>query len=219
MAEPVDRHEPLPPLNRLPRYLWVRMGPVARALVVALAVAALAATAVLAPKIADTKRRNAAQERRERAENRAREKRAIEALQRPRSDRSHNVDPGTGSMPARLRARSGLVADLEADLTRDSNGRRGNTRAKRTTCRGNNERGSGPPPERDLTVDGGRYACTAVTSVVLGSNGARGAIGYPYRAKVSFVTGSMVWCRISGKAGEGSNVARPLATIPVRCGG
>jgi hypothetical protein len=214
-----DRHEPLPPLDRLPRYLWARMTRGVRVLVVAAGVAVLVVIAILAPKIADTRRENAARDRREAAANRARDRREVLETQRPRSARSDSVDPGTGSRAARLRARAGLVTDLRQALSTDSNARPGATRARRTACRGNNERGSGPPPERDLAVATGRYACTAITSIVLGSNGARGQVGYPYRAKVTFATGSMVWCRISGRPGEGSNVARPLAAIPSRCGG
>ena len=46
-----------------------------------------------------------------------------------------------------------------------------------------------------------------------------GLIGHPYRMRVDFESGRIVFCKISGRAGEGSIGTQPVVTVPRACGG
>ena len=185
-----DRHEPLPSLARLPAFVWARMGPAARAAVVIMALIVVAAVALVAPRIAENKRDNAARERREAAELRAQRIQRLRELQRPRSARA----TGAGD----------LVAELERLITADARRRRGAGRVLRTEC--DRVRGGGA-----------RYFCTAVTSdIPAGESNPAGVVGYPFRAVVR--DRRFTWCRIAGRPGEGL-LRRERPTIPRACGG
>lgn len=185
-----DRYEPLPPVTRLPSLAWSRMGAPGRVLVVLVALGAIAAVVILAPKIADTKEDNEGRDRREAAEVRARQIREIRELQRPRSAAATAQDP-------RLQ--------LERLITEDARSRPDARRILRTDCEA-------------IRGGGGRFSCTAVTSDLPGGEVSRGgSVGFPFRG---FVNGrKLIWCRISGQPGEGSNRGRPLVAIPRACGG
>jgi len=114
--------------------------------------------------------------------------------------------------------RAAAVEELRARILADSRGRRGLNRARSVRC-------SGPPdeprPERELTRPSGRYSCTAVTARVVNADGnkAYGFTGYPYRAVIQFRTGGLTWCKVVGRAGEGSLYTRNPTPVPRACTG
>ncbi len=216
-GDPGDRYEPFPGLTGIPGWLWARMGRGARiAAGVALA-AAVVGVILLIPVLADVRRDNREDERRERAAARAADIRRVNAIQRPRTATTDRDDPAAPAHQRR-RVRAAAIEALRARILTDSRGRRGVNRAKRVQC-------AGPPgdaePERDLGRPSGRYSCTAVTARVINADGDRayGITGYPYRAVVQFRTGGLTWCKVVGRAGEGSLYTRNPTPIPRACTG
>lgn len=194
--EPGDRYEPFPGLTKIPSWLWARMGRGARiGAGVALAVAVIGVI-LLIPVLSDVRQDNREDERRERAALRAADIKRVNATQRPHTAAGPRNDPVAA------------LAALRARILADSNERRGLNRARRVECR------SG---ERNARV--GRYACTAVTANVINADGERayGVTGYPYRAVVQFRTGGLTWCKVVGRAGEGSLYSRNPTPIPRAC--
>ena len=203
-ASPADRREPLPGLLGLPAYFWRKLSPTGRrGAVVAgglLLAGAVAAGLVLGPRIAETRRENEAQERRDEARVRAAERTRLAAEQRPRRGVLDVAAPAA------------QVAGLERAITRDAQARNrtgelGNP-ARRTDCRG-------------LGRDGARllFACTAVTSETEAVEGSSGVlVGYPYRAALTEESGRYAFCKISGRPGEGSFVRPAPVELPRACG-
>ena len=86
-----------------------------------------------------------------------------------------------------------------------------------------------PPPPRYATCEPipgeragapvSRLSCTAVTSEVHGAGDARGLIGHPFRAQVNYRSGGYAWCKVSGRAGEGSYRRLTKVLLPRACGG
>ncbi|MBN1528434.1 MAG: hypothetical protein JW895_05205 [Thermoleophilaceae bacterium] len=195
-----DRYEPLPGLLSLPGFLFRKLGPRGRVAALALgalaAVGLAAAAVVLVPRITETKRDNAAAEREERAAAIERERRRLIAEQRPH--------PGTG--PAGDRA--ALTRSIEASVTRDARARvaagdLSPPRALYSIC-------------RPLEGGGGRLSCTAVTSEVPGGEG---VVGHPFRVLADYPAGRYRWCKVSGRAGEGSFTRLLNVPVPKACGG
>ena len=215
--EPGDRYEPFPGLTKVPGWLWVRMGRGARIAAGVLTAAAVVGVILLIPVLSDVRRDNREDERRERAAARAADIKRVNAIQRPRAATADRDDPGAPAQQRR-RIRAAVVEELRARILTDSRGRRGLNRARAVRC-------AGPPgdrrPERDLDRNSGRYSCTAITARVIIGDGERayGVTGYPYRAVVQFRTGGLTWCKVVGRAGEGSLLARNPTPIPRACTG
>jgi hypothetical protein len=201
-AQPADRHEPLPGLFGLPAHLLRQLSPgVRKAVIVAgvLLFAGLVVTAIiLGPRIADSNRERAAEQRR--AERRAH----VQELARLRAEQR----PRTGTV-----AGGSFIAGIERAVTRDAQARSATgefpNRAMRTDCHSIGHEG-----KRTL------LACTAITSDVPPSAGGSGVvIGYPYRGAVTQATGRYAICKTSGRPGEGSFVERDSVALPRACGG
>ena len=209
-----ERHQPLPPLTRLPAHLWRRLPTVARAALVLFGLVTLVAAVALAPRISDTKRDNAAREKREAAAFEARRIRGLRALQRPRTSRSARAERAGAVPSARERRRRGLLRDLGQAIAADARSR-GARRVLRTDCRG--APGS-PAPARDLTRARVPLACVAVTGGIASSRADPGVtVGYPYRAVADFRSGRLTWCRVAGQAGEGGFSRRRQVPVPAVC--
>jgi len=204
-AQPADRYDPLPGLLGLPAYLWRKLSPrgrrVAAVLGAVLLAAGVATAIVLGPRIAESNRERAAEQRLEERRALAEQRARLEAEQRPRTGRL-----AAGGAAA-------VVVGVEQAITRDARARVASgelrTRAQRTDC-------------RTLGRDGGRLVlgCTAVTSDVKPTADVTGVlIGYPYRAAVAPATGRYALCKTSGRPGEGSYTNREHVELPAACGG
>lgn len=206
MAAPDDRYEPLPGILALPGFLYRRLGPRGRVAAKVggglLLVAAIVAAIVLVPRITETKRERAEQERRDAAAAMAERRERLISEQRPHRGRASEGAP-----------RAAVVAQLEERVLADA-------RARVATGRL-----SGPPARRvECEVlrrgAGARvaYECVAVTSDLPSiEDSPRGVIGHPFRAVVDFSTGRLTWCKVSGRPGEGSITQRALVTLPRVC--
>jgi len=204
-AQPADRYEPLPGLLGLPGHLFRKLSPRGRRVAVGLGVvllAALAATAIVAgPRIAESNRERAAEQRRDERRAAAAERARLAAEQRPR----------TGVLGAGGAAAA--IAGVEQAITRDGRARVATgelrTPVQRADCRA-------------LGRADGRVvlACTAITSDVAPSPGVRGVtIGYPYRAAVAPATGRYGLCKTSGRPAAGMLTRDAPVELPRACGG
>jgi hypothetical protein len=168
------------------------------------------AAIVLVPKIGETKRERAAAERAELAAGQQRRRQRQIAEQRPHRARTE-LAPALS--PAE---RSAVRRQIEAGITRDQRARvrRGALdppRALYATC----EPFSGEP----AGVRVSRLSCTAVTSEVLTEGQKAGLLGHPFLARVDYTTGRYAWCKVSGRAGEGSLRSVTPVRVPRICGG
>jgi hypothetical protein len=196
--QPGDRYEPFPGLTKVPGWLWKRMGRGARIGAVVAAVLVAAGVIALIPVLSDVRRDNREDERRDRAAARAADIRRVNAIQRPRTATGPRDDPRAA------------VRVLQSRILTDSNHRRGLNPARRVEC-----------TLGARTRQVGRYSCTAVTARVVNADGdaAYGITGYPYRAVVEFRTGGLTWCKVVGRAGEGSLYSRNPTPVPRACTG
>jgi len=183
----------------------------------------LGAAAVLAliVAISGPLRRDAADEgRRERARQEATEAAEIRRL---RAD----VQPHRGKGPALrsgqdpLAHRRALVGHTERLITRDAQARaRAGTLSGAVVAGTDCEPYPGITERRDAEADPaatvGRYECIAYrTKVELPElQGAKrvGVLGFPFWAVIHYRRGSIVWCKVTPRAGEGG---RSLASVPV----
>lgn len=194
-----ERYEPLPPITRVPAFLWRKLPRAGKAAVVLAAGAVVAATALAAPGIRDAIRDDEARERQEAADRRAARIARLRVLVRPRVAQVR-IGYGPG------------LADLRAAIARDARRRTGD-RIRRTDC----ER---LPRVREKQRPGVRLSCLAVTAdfapsaVTVG-----GSIGHPYRATLNADAGRATYCRVFGVPGEGGLSARRAVTTPRACGG
>jgi hypothetical protein len=202
-ARPADRYEPLPGLFGIPGFLLRKLSPPVRKLVLAaiavLVAAGVVTTIILGPKIAESNRERAAEQRR--AERQA----AAAELARLKAE----IKPRTGTI-----ASGGAIPGVEAAITRDAQARVASgeleTRAQRTDCK----------PVGHDAAQRVLLSCTAVTSDVPESESSRGVlIGYPYRAAVAPESGRYALCKTSGRPGEGSYTRRVEVPLPKACGG
>ena len=209
MPQQNDRYDPLPGLFSLPGFLYRKLGPRGRiaarigsgVFVVAVTVAAI----VLVPQIVETKRERAEQERRDAAAALVERRRNLIAEQRPHRGQA---EPGA-SPPA-------VVAELEERILLDARARvaSGNLNgpaAKRVECE---------PVPHGQDPEGARvaYQCLAVTSDLPSIDSSPGGvIGHPFRAVVRFPSGSLTWCKVSGRPGEGQLVRKALVRLPRVC--
>jgi hypothetical protein len=202
-AQPADRYDPLPGLFGLPGFLLRKLSPRGRRAVLAalalLVAAGIAAAIVYGPRIAESNRERAAEQRRA-------ERRAFAAeLARRRAEQR----PRTGTI-----ASGSAIGGVEAAITADAQRRVASgeleTRVQRTDCH----------PVGHDAAQRVLLACTAVTSDVAGTENSRGVmIGYPYRGAVAPASGRYAICKTSGRPGEGSYTHKLDIPLPKACGG
>jgi hypothetical protein len=202
-AQPADRHEPLPGLFGLPAHLLRQLSPAWRRFVIGAGVVLLAAAVgtaiVLGPRIAESNRERAAEQRRSDQRSAAEELARLKAEQRPR----------IGTL-----AGGASIAGVERAITRDARARVAtgelDTRVRRTDCH----------PVGHDAAQRILLACTAITSDVPPSAGGGGVlIGYPYRGAVAPATGRYAICKTSGRPGEGYYTRQTRVALPRACGG
>jgi hypothetical protein len=210
-----DRHQPLPALPALPRWLWRRMGRWTRLVVVLALLAVPAGALALVPSLRESRQEADARLQRERAEQRARLVRRLRAEQRPVRGRSDARAPAGASAARRLALRAQLMRDMRGAIGVDARARvrRGDLDGpiRRVTCEPFPRSVDGAGADRDLGRRRGRFACVAVTAEFEG-----GVIGHPYRTRVDFHTGRFAFCKTTGRAGP---EREQLVTVPRACGG
>jgi hypothetical protein len=205
-----DRYEPLPGLLSLPSFLYRKLSPRGRMLFkIGLAVFVVAVTVtaiVLVPRIAETNRERADQERREAAAALAQRRRRLIAEQRPQRGRSA-ADASRAVVLADLKR--AILADARA---RTASGKLHGPAAKRVECK---------PLAGGSAASGARaaYSCIAITSDLPSTESSPGGVlGHPFRAVVDYSSGRFTWCKVSGRAGEGGFSQKDLAIrIPRAC--
>jgi hypothetical protein len=174
------------------------------------------------PAITETKSDRAAAEQQADADRRAQRAAELQAEQRVLSG-TGSAARGLNGAPA-LQARHALAADLAAAVQDDALGRVRSGEFTQSVLRVECERyprGVGAPdPAANLSRAGGRYSCLAITADAPSTARNQGSnIGYPYRARVNFETGSFSYCKISGRPGEGALTREFPVRVPVACGG
>jgi hypothetical protein len=199
-----DHYDPLPSLLSLPGFLYRKLGPRGRIAAKVggglLVVAVVAATIVLAPRIAESNRERKADERREAQAAQAARIERLRAEQRPH--RGH-ADAGA--------SRAGVLSELEAAVLADARARKLHGPApSRVEC----------DPLGGANSDAARmgYDCIAVTSdLPSGERSPGGVLGHPFRAVADYSTGRFTWCKVSGRPGEGSLTSGGLVRLPRAC--
>lgn len=173
--------------------------PARRAAVIVLVLAALVAAGVVVavPRIDESKRRGAEDERLTLVERREAERRRLAADQAPVTGRVHRP-AGRSSAAERRRV---LVEAVERAVTREARARvaRGSLsgRIARTEC----TTSAGGP--RDPRRARGVYDCLAVTrDIPRTKTNAPGRLGHPFRAVVDFRRFTFAFCKTNPPAGE-----------------
>lgn len=200
-----DRYEPLPGILEIPGWLFrklTRRGKLATTLVIALFAAGVTIGLILlVPVITDTKRDNAARDRREAAAARRERIAQLTREQRP-------VRGGFGDVATIGAATAGLEARILENATGRVRSGELETPVKRVDCRVLGGR-------RDVVL-----ACVAVTSDIPGGDVSRGGrVGYPFRARVHLDSGTFAFCRVAGRPGEGSLGTGVSVPLSPSCGG
>jgi hypothetical protein len=163
------------------------------------------AAIVLVPRITESKQERAERERQEAAAALTERRRELIAEQRPHRA---GAKPGT--------SRTAVVAELEERIRADTRARvaagtLSPPAARRVECE---------PIEHGQDLNGPRvvYSCLAVTSDIPASEATSGGVvGHPFRGAIDFPDGRLTWCKISGRAGEGSLTSQGLVRIPRVC--
>jgi hypothetical protein len=212
-----ERYEPLPGVTGLPRWIWRRLPRAGRVALALLPVAVLALVLLLGPGIDESKDERARSEAESRQRARAERIAQLRAEQRPRFGREA---PAGANLPAR----AGLLDAATLAVTEDARGRVAagelDGPIRRVACeaypRTVEQSGAHLDPGRRV----GTYSCLAVTADARATeHNEASAIGHPYRARIDFETGRYAFCKVSGRAGEGSIGRQPLVPVPRACGG
>jgi hypothetical protein len=162
---------------------------------VLLALAALAFAVFAAPAIDEAKDERSAREQRELDQRAAARRARIVAMQQPRFGRARSSQP-----------RAAVVAHAETAIGRDAR-ERFSPRARTASC--------DPAPGIDPGAPKVAYDCLSATTDIEGAGeqeGARGELGYPYRAIVDFETARYAFCRINPVPSEKA-IPDPRKTI------
>jgi hypothetical protein len=220
-----DRYDPLPGLTEIPAFLVRKLSPRGRrraAVAAALALVVVAAALVISiPKITEGKHERAAADQRTAQEREAALVRELKAEQRLREGAGTPARGLEGA--AAIAARRELAGDLAASIRGDAQARvRSGEFAHpilRVECERYPRGAHGEDPATDLASATGRYSCLAVTAdAPRTATENASSIGYPYRALVDYPAGRFMYCKVSGRPGEGSLRESPVR-VPAACGG
>jgi len=166
------------------------------------------ATALIAPRIDDSKQRAAERERVERDARRAAERRRVIAEQRPHSAAAADLRPGTGATRAqRLAARAALLERAETAISEDARerARAGELggRPGGAQCDPYPPREEGERPEQGLRERRGFYDCLVLLREIAATEtNSAGRLGYPFRVVLDFRAFGITWCKTNPVPGE-----------------
>jgi hypothetical protein len=159
-----------------------------------------AVLAVTIPRIDETKERDAAALRAERARADAANRARITRAQRPMHGDAKALLPAADASPIeREAAREGLIDKVEADVFADARSRAARGEMRPVTGPTNCERAPGTPASGDIRV----FDCFIVTTRIKPTErNLGGAMGYPFRAVVDYRDYSYTWCKAEQVPGE-----------------
>ncbi len=210
----------------LPGRIWRRLPRAGRVLVVLFPFAAVALALALAPGIDESKQeRSRAEEQRLESRRSARVER-IREQQQPLFGSA--AAPAPGSIPERERLVESAASSVRADARQRVAAGELDGPIRRVACEPFPRTVSGVGADQDPSQRFGTWSCLAVTTAFgpntrgeaeAYSQSEAGLIGHPYRMRLDFETGRYAFCKISGRAGEGSIGAQPVVTVPRTCGG
>lgn len=212
-----DRYEPLPPVGRLPAWIWRRLPAPARVGVALLPFIAIALALLLGPGIDRSK------DDRARAEEQRLQQARAAVLERARREQRPRFAGGAAA-GASLAARETLLRDATVAVRTDARAR---VQAgaldgpiRRVECEAFPRTVEATGAHLDPSRRYGRYGCLAVTSEVVGTErNEAGALGHPYRMRIDFESGRYAFCKIGGRPGEGATATQAIAPVPRACGG
>jgi hypothetical protein len=211
------RYEALPGLTRLPPWIWRRLPRPAKVGVALIPFVVVGLALALGPGIEEGKEKRASAQAERLAE--ARTER-VERLRREQRPRFGAGEPAAASLAGRRRlldrAAAAVLADARARVAAGAL----DGPIRRVECEPYPRTVDGRGAHEDTSQRFGRYACLAVTSQFApGEANEGGMIGHPYRMRIDFGTGRYAFCKVSGRAGEGSIGTTPLVPVPRACGG
>jgi hypothetical protein len=211
------RYEALPGLTGLPSWIWRRLPRPAKVGVALLPFVVVGLVLALGPGIEEGKERRASAQATRLAEARAERVEHLRGEQRPRFGAG---EPAAASRAGRRRlldqGAAGVLADARARVAVGAL----DGPIRRVECEPYPRTVDGRGAHEDTAQRFGRYACLAVTSEFApGESNEAGMIGHPYRMRIDFATGRYAFCKVSGRAGEGSIGTTPLVPVPRVCGG
>jgi hypothetical protein len=221
---PADRYEPLPGIVDLPAWIWRRLNRPGKVAVILLPFVLIGVGLALRPGIQESKQDRArSEEQRIERERAAREARLREQQQ----PRFASAAPAPDSVPGRERLVEAAGASVLTDARKRAAAGELDGPIRDVTCEAFPRTVSGRGADQDLSESAGNYSCLAVTARFSGSEGEQaayaqseaGLIGHPYRVRIDFESGRYAFCRVAGRAAEGSLQARQAVTVPRVCGG
>ena len=212
-----DRYEALPGLTRLPGWIWRRLPRPAKVAVALLPLVAVALVLVLGPGIERGKEERASAEAKRLEQARAER---VAHLRQQQAPQFAAGEPAAASLWARRRLLDDAALAVRADAHRRVRAGALSGPIRRVECepypRNVERRGA----HQDLSRSVGRYACLAVTTAFGATpEHEAGQIGHPYRVRIDFDSGRYAFCKVAGRAGEGSIGQAPVVPVPAACGG
>jgi hypothetical protein len=212
-----DRYEPLPGVAGLPGWVWRKLPRAGRIALALLPVAVVALVIVLGPGIDESKDERAQAERERLAQLEAERVERLRAEQRPRFGRGA---PAGEDLAARAALVAALPDAIQADARRRVAAGALDGPIRVVECEPYPRTVEGRGAHLDPSQPSGRYACLAITREVQATElNEAAAIGHPYRVEVDFATGRYAFCKVSGRAGEGSIGRQVIVPVPAVCGG
>lgn len=211
------RYEALPGLAGLPSWVWRRLPRPAKVGVALLPFVVVGLVLALGPGIEESKEKRASAQAKRLADARAER---IERLRREQRPRFGAGEPATASLTGRRRlvdrGAAAVLADARARVAAGAL----DGPIRRVECEPYPRTVDGRGAHEDTSQRFGRYACLGVTSEFApGEANEGGMIGHPYRMRIDFRTGRYAFCKVSGRAGEGSIGTTPLVPVARACGG
>ena len=220
------RREAMPGLTSLPGRIWRRLPPAGRVALVLMPFAAIGLGLLLAPGINDAKQKRSS------AEERRLERLRDARVERIREEQQPVLRTASAPPAGDLAARGALVDTAAAAVLADSRRRVAagelDGPVQRVACEPFPRTVSGVGADQHPSRRYGSYSCLAVTTEITRNDAGEqesysqseaGLIGHPYRMRIDFDSGRYAFCKISGRAGEGSIGAQPVVTVPRVCGG
>ena len=180
----------------------------AAAIAVALAAVSVPVVGALREDAAGERDREAARQRERVAAERVRQERAAVPVRATAPPAPAGTDP--------VERRAALLRFGEAGITADANRRvaEGTLKGdhKGTRCEVFPETDARRAAERDPATRVGRYDCVAYTSQLEGYTENQALFGDPFWLVIDYEKETLVWCKITPRAGEGGSV---LVSVPV----